>query len=47
MERNSAPQSDLSPHPKNAISAWSAEAHGKVPIFSADFKKNLIPTQAS
>lgn len=47
MVGNSAPYSDVSPHPKKGISARSVEAHGKVPISSVDFKRNLVPTQAS
>lgn len=46
MAGNSAPYSDASPHPKKGVSAGSAEAHGKVPLFSVDFTSNLVPTQA-
>jgi len=47
MEGNSAPYSHVSPHPEKGISARSAEAHGKVLLFPVDFKRNLVPTQAS
>lgn len=44
---NSAPYGDVSPYPEKGISARSAEAHGKVPVFSVDFKRYRVPTQAS
>lgn len=47
MEGNSAPCSDVSPHPKKGVSGSSPEAHGKVTIFFVDFKTKLVPTQAS